>query len=66
MTDGRLRGRRIVDVRRPAPKPHDLPQDGRCDDIDLDHANSRLAMVSEWGHIDAFERPSSWCSPRKA
>ena len=32
---------------------------GLCDDIDFDHANSRLAMVSESGQVDVFD----WLRP---
>jgi TIR domain len=50
-----LRGRRVVDVNWSARELRYLAQDGWCDDIALDHQNSRLAMVSEAGEVSVFE-----------
>lgn len=50
-----LRGRRVVDANWSALKFRYLPQDGLCDDIALDHVNSRLAMVGASGQVDVFE-----------
>lgn len=49
------RGRRVVDVNWSAEKSRYLPQEGLCDDIAFDHANSRLAMVSESGQVDVHQ-----------
>jgi hypothetical protein len=54
------RGHRIVHVNWSHNASRYLPQAGLCDDIAFDHANARLAAVSESGQVDVWEwRPQA-------